>query len=93
VWDGISNARITFSAADLGQDNTEANMARLAENLNLQRGFLRQLRSLPQVCLMDKTKVKSISQESSENGSWPLVHLENGSTLKARLLVYYFHYK
>ncbi|KAG6870493.1 hypothetical protein C0992_013233, partial [Termitomyces sp. T32_za158] len=62
-------------------------MARLTENLNLQRGLLRRLDELPEVQLIDRTKVKTILRDTDEQGGWPLVHLENGQVLRARLLV------
>ncbi|KAK7466404.1 putative ubiquinone biosynthesis monooxygenase [Stygiomarasmius scandens] len=86
VWDGISDARIEFSASALGVPNPDQGMARLTEVLNLQRGLLRHLEQLPQVQIIDKTKVTTISPES-EDGGWPLVHLENGRVLRSRLLV------
>lgn len=62
-------------------------MARLTEILNLQRGLLKRLEELPDIQLRDKTKVKTISQDVEERGGWPMVHLENGQILRARLLV------
>ena len=62
-------------------------MAKLTENLNLQRGLLRHLEGFPGVELLDKTKVQSILPDSEERGRWPLVHLDNGQVLRARLLV------
>ncbi|KAF9266858.1 ubiquinone biosynthesis hydrox [Marasmius fiardii PR-910] len=85
VWDGISDARITFSAAEIDLEHPEEGIARLTENLNLQRGLLRFLRKSQAVHLVDKTKVDSIT--SSGPGTWPSVHLDNNKTLKARLLV------
>ncbi|KAG6891227.1 hypothetical protein C0995_008479 [Termitomyces sp. Mi166 len=87
VWDGVSDARITFSASEIGLERSEEGMARLTENLNLQRGLLRRLEELPEVQLIDKTRVKSILRDTDERGGWPLVNLENGQTLRARLLV------
>lgn len=62
-------------------------MARLTENLNLQRSLLRHLDSLPEVQVLQKTKVTAIENDASERGGWPLVHLDNDTTLRARLLV------
>ncbi|KNZ72624.1 Ubiquinone biosynthesis monooxygenase COQ6 [Termitomyces sp. J132] len=87
VWDGVSDARLTFSASEIGLENSQEGMARLTENLNLQRGVLRRLDELPEVQLIDKTKVKSILRDTEERGGWPLVYLENGRILRARLLV------
>lgn len=62
-------------------------MSRLTENLNLQRGLLRHLDQFPDVQLIEKTRVKSILRDTEERGGWPLVHLDNGRVLRARLLV------
>ncbi|KAG6866539.1 hypothetical protein C0991_002024 [Blastosporella zonata] len=87
VWDGISDARITFSSSEIGLERPQEGMARLTENLNLQRGLLRRLEELPEVQVIDNTKVKSILRDTEERGPWPLVHLDNGQVLRARLLV------
>ncbi len=58
----------------------------MTENLNLQRALLHRLSSTPTVELVGNVKVQSIAQES-ENGGWPLVHLSDGRTIRARLLV------
>jgi len=87
VWDGVSDARITFTASELNIDTPEAGMARLTENLNLQRGILQHLDGFPEVQVFDKTKVSSIVRDQGESGNWPLVHLDNGRILKGRLLV------
>ncbi|ESK94906.1 ubiquinone biosynthesis monooxygenase coq6 [Moniliophthora roreri MCA 2997] len=85
VWDGVSDARITFSASELGLENPADGIARLTENLNLQRGLLRCLQNTPNISIIDKTKVQTI--ESEGPGTWPLVRLDNHQVLKARLLV------
>ncbi|EPQ56623.1 ubiquinone biosynthesis hydrox [Gloeophyllum trabeum ATCC 11539] len=93
VWDGISDARITYVASELGfrhptQDGSSVpQMARMTENLNLQRALLRHLSSVSEVQLLDKTKVSSIIREDREGGGWPLVHLSDGRVLRARLLI------
>jgi ubiquinone biosynthesis monooxygenase Coq6 len=88
VWDGISDARISFSTSQLALGGPEDDgMARLTENLNIQRGLLRSLSAMPAVELADNVKVSSIQREEREGGGWPLVHLSNGRTLRARLLV------
>ena len=88
VWDGISGARITFSAAEMsigGQSIGE--LSRLTENLNLQRALLRQLESNSSIELVDKVKVESITSDNREGSSWPLLHLSDGRVIRARLLV------
>lgn len=73
-----------FSHSDV--DARLAEMARLTENLNLQRGLLRRLDEMPkQVELMDKVRVEKIHREDA--GSWLVVQLSNGTSIRARLLV------
>ncbi|KAJ4470442.1 hypothetical protein J3R30DRAFT_3537535 [Lentinula aciculospora] len=87
VWDGISDARISFSSSEMVSSTTDhLGMARLIETLNLQRGLLRHLNSSPAVQIIDKNKVQSITVDEAP-GSWPLVHLNTGQALKTRLLV------
>ncbi|KAJ6493645.1 hypothetical protein C8R47DRAFT_1044073 [Mycena vitilis] len=86
VWDGVSDARIEFSAALLGFGSPAQGMARLTENLNLQRGLLRHLSDIPEVQILDKTKVQTIDYAET-SGDWPLVRLDNGRVLRSRLLV------
>jgi ubiquinone biosynthesis monooxygenase Coq6 len=62
-------------------------MAKLTENLNLQRALLRRLEELPSVHLLDKIKVQTILRDTEERGGWPMVLLDNGQVLRTRLLV------
>ena len=62
-------------------------MARLTENFNLQRGILRHLETIPEVRILENTKVTSIVRHEADRGGWPLVHLDNNMVLRARLLV------
>ncbi|KAI0642354.1 ubiquinone biosynthesis hydrox [Trametes meyenii] len=92
VWDGLSDARISFSTHDddsLGLPglSSPSQMARLTENLNLQRALLRRLHSSSGIEIVDKVKVQSIQREEREGSGWPLVHLSDGRVLRARLLV------
>ncbi|KAI0369821.1 ubiquinone biosynthesis hydrox [Pilatotrama ljubarskyi] len=92
IWDGLSGARITFSTHDdsawaLSTSDAPSQMARLTENLNLQRALLRHLTARPAVEVTDKVKVDSIQREDREGGGWPLVHLSDSRVLRARLLV------
>ncbi|KZP26372.1 hypothetical protein FIBSPDRAFT_1040911 [Athelia psychrophila] len=59
VWDGVSDARIGFNASYLSPSTLQ--IARLTENLNLQRAILAHLSFLPCVQFLDNTKVASIS--------------------------------
>lgn len=90
VWDGISDARIRFSVTDLYDNARECDlqgMSRIVENLNLQRGLLRHLNTIPGVQLIDKTKVQTITPDNGPTGSWPVLHLDNGRSIRARLLI------
>ncbi|THH28834.1 hypothetical protein EUX98_g5352 [Antrodiella citrinella] len=88
VWDGVSDARITFSASDMTSNGRPlGELSRLTENLNLQRALLRYLESSPGVELVDKVKVESITNDDREGNSWPVVHLSDGRVIRARLLV------
>lgn len=75
VWDGVSDARIEFGEATL-PSGRGLEMARLTENLNLQRALLRRLDNLssPTFTILDKTKVSSIVPDT-ERSTWPVVHL------------------
>ncbi|KAH7885844.1 hypothetical protein F5I97DRAFT_1875893 [Phlebopus sp. FC_14] len=93
VWDGLSDARITFDASELPPSSMDATsgtaesseMARLTENLNLQRALLRHLENIPSTQLFQNTKVDSI--DCGEGHGWPVVHLSDGTMIRARLLV------
>ncbi|CUA78090.1 ubiquinone biosynthesis monooxygenase Coq6 [Rhizoctonia solani] len=91
VWDGISDARIHFSPSDLARLPTTGaipdSMAIMTENLNLQRGLLKRLDSVPNVKLLDTTKVEDIQNDAGENNSWPIVHTSTGQSLRSRLLI------
>jgi len=87
IWDGISDARLTFSASDSSDPSSE--LSRLTENLNLQRALLRQLDAIPTIEIVDNVKVTSITREAedSDGGGWPLVHISDGRVIRTRLLV------
>lgn len=91
MWDGVSDARISFSASEVQLASTgssgSSEMARITENLNLQRALLRHLSHIPTVNIIDNMKVQSINREEGESGGWPLVRLADGRVLRARLLV------
>jgi hypothetical protein len=91
VWDGISDARITFAASDLSI--TASHLSRMTENLNLQRGLLRRLSNIPEIQLLDNVRVDVIQKEERQDGNgWPIVRLSNGQTLRTRLLVSFQHH-
>ncbi|CAE6440572.1 unnamed protein product [Rhizoctonia solani] len=91
VWDGISDARIHFSPSDLARLPTTGaapdSMATMTENLNLQQGLLKRLESVPNVKLLDTTKVEDIQNGPGENNTWPVVNTSSGQSLRSRLLI------
>ncbi|KAF8677629.1 Ubiquinone biosynthesis monooxygenase COQ6, mitochondrial [Rhizoctonia solani] len=91
VWDGISDARIHFSPSDLARLPTTGtipgSMAMMTENLNLQQGLLRKLESVPNVKLLDTTKVEGIQSGPGDYNSWPVVNTSTGKSLRSRLLI------
>ncbi|KZT37735.1 ubiquinone biosynthesis hydrox [Sistotremastrum suecicum HHB10207 ss-3] len=87
VWDGVSDARISFRASELLGREHSTNMSTMMENLNLQRSLLKTLQSNSSIILLDKTKVDSIAKPNDDANSWPLITLDNGRVLRARLLV------
>ncbi|CAE7171597.1 unnamed protein product, partial [Rhizoctonia solani] len=91
VWDGISDARIHFSPSDLARlpitGAIPDSMAMMTENLNLQRGLLKRLETVPSVKLLDGTKVEDIQNGSGNSNTWPVVNTSTGKSLRSRLLV------
>lgn len=89
VWDGLTDSRITFSTSDIPKNMRvpESEMARMTENLNLQRALLRLLETRQDVSLIDKTRVDTIYQEQRGGRGWPIVRLTNGRHFRTRLLV------
>lgn len=91
VWDGLSGSRIEFSAWDVhpnAQAGDQPEMAKFVENLNLQKALLLNMREQGKVECIDKTKVAEIVRgDMKEDGGWPIVHLDTGRRIRARLLV------
>jgi len=99
VWDGISDARIQFLASEIIRPSHEPlaigqpapEIARLTENLNIQRALLRHLQSQDvHVKLLDKTRVASIVSEQplgSSSSPWPVIQTNTNRRLRAHLLV------
>ncbi|KAL1651294.1 putative ubiquinone biosynthesis monooxygenase [Diplodia intermedia] len=93
VWDGVSDARISFDWAEVGrQPNQPTTIAYMIENANLTTGLLRRLSELGGVRTFSPTRVESIQLGTDSPGdldlsSWPVVTLSDGQTLAARLLV------
>lgn len=88
----MSDSRIIFDATEIPSASAAepGEMARLTENFNLQRAFLRHLEKLGSVHLLQKVKVESIQHNVEGGNGWPLVHLSDGTTIRARLLVSFY---
>jgi ubiquinone biosynthesis monooxygenase Coq6 len=84
VWDGISNSRITFDSPYSDATDEIQPMATLVENMHLQRGILASLRQRGVVEIIDGSRVLKVKEGE---GCWPVVELEGGRSLRARLLV------
>ncbi|KAG0146761.1 hypothetical protein CROQUDRAFT_656925 [Cronartium quercuum f. sp. fusiforme G11] len=89
VWDGLSDARIIFDAAD-ACDPSELisgaipQMARFVENIHLQRAMLQNLQSKSNVDLLGSTRVESIASDPANR---PIISMNNGKLFRARLLI------
>lgn len=93
IWDGLTDARLQITAQDYPELQSNGNfdfmvdpMSHLLENANLQRALLQSLEGRDSVELRGQTKVESISTSAAEGG-WPVLQLEDGTSLRARLLV------
>ena len=88
VWDGVSDARIEFDSV---QRSGAGPIAYMTENLNLTSGLLKRLEELGGVSVFDKARVENITfgeqTDELDLSQWPVVHLNGGKQLFARLLV------
>ena len=97
VWDGISDARISFDHASTKSTNPARRtppkkiVAYMTENLNLTSALLSRLSELGSTSIFDKTKVENISYGPETPGldlrTWPIIELSNGQRIACRLLV------
>ncbi|KAF2118418.1 hypothetical protein BDV96DRAFT_488566 [Lophiotrema nucula] len=97
VWDGVSDARISFdwdTARPLltpRKPSQPTTIAYMIENVNTTSALLGRLEELGGVATFSSTKVESIElgkdAEDLDLSSWPILTLSNGKTLAARLLV------
>ncbi|TIC08081.1 ubiquinone biosynthesis hydrox [Wallemia mellicola] len=87
VWDGRTDARITFGRQiddedlPLIKDNTT--LSYMMENTNLQHAFLKHIEGSTSIELLESSKISSIERDNE----WPRVQLENGTSLRTRLLI------
>ncbi|KAI1194212.1 hypothetical protein F5X97DRAFT_311718 [Nemania serpens] len=91
VWDGVSDARIEFDWAPGSASNGGKTIAYMIENLNLTSGLLKRIDELGGITILDGARVENIAlgEETAELDfrEWPIVHLDGGKQLAARLLV------
>lgn len=97
VWDGVTDARISFDWDGARPLFTPRNpsqpttIAYMIENTNTITALLTRLEELGGVDIFSSTKVDSIElgtdTEQLDLSSWPILSLSNGKTMAARLLV------
>jgi ubiquinone biosynthesis monooxygenase Coq6 len=92
VRDGLSKARLHLMDSEARQDpfDEDPGMAFMTENTNLQQALLARLHELAyqqKFELIAPSKVASIHRDDFERGSWPILTLDSGRELRARLLV------
>lgn len=97
VWDGVTDARISFdwdTARPMMSPRNPAKpttIAYMIENTNTTTMLLNRLEELGGVDMFTGTKVASIELGTEQNkmdfSSWPVLTLSSGKTLAARLLV------
>ncbi|KAJ3190354.1 putative ubiquinone biosynthesis monooxygenase [Gaertneriomyces sp. JEL0708] len=86
VWDAIGHGHISFDATAIDSPD----LAYIVENSHLQAALADRIRSLDgAISVRNRAKVASITGATDSNGAteWPTVHLEDGSIIRARLLV------
>ena len=88
VWDGVTGARIEFNWPG---DEKGKTIAYMNENLNLTSALLKRIDELGNVEVLDNERVEDIvlgeETEELDLRSWPVVQLQGGRKLAARLLV------
>jgi ubiquinone biosynthesis monooxygenase Coq6 len=98
VWDGITDSRISFdwaeptsSLAPQQSIPTSKTIAYMIENLNLTTALQKRLKSLGSATIFSPARVDGIAYGEDtpdlDLSSWPVVTLNNGQSLAARLLV------
>lgn len=96
VWDGVSDSRISFDWAGASQGIVQApdpsgTIAYMIENNNLTRALYQHSVQLKGVSMLSPNKVQSINLGEDfsdlDMRAWPVVSLDNGQQLAARLLV------
>ncbi|KAJ3289009.1 putative ubiquinone biosynthesis monooxygenase [Borealophlyctis nickersoniae] len=83
VWDAVGEGRISFDAATMGGSA----IAWILENNLVQAALAGSVRSAgSNIEVFNRAKVGSISGGETV-GDWPVVQLEDGKTIRARLLI------
>lgn len=98
VWDGLTDSRISFDWAETASSimppqstPTSSTIAYMIENNNLTTALQKHLKLLGDTTIYSPARVEGITfgEDTPELdlSSWPVVSLNNGKTLAARLLV------
>ncbi|KAF2096645.1 ubiquinone biosynthesis hydrox [Rhizodiscina lignyota] len=96
VWDGVSGASINFDWASPAQGiiqppDSTGTIAYMIENNNLTRALSQRLTSFEDITLFSPARVDSINLGEDLHDfnmqSWPIVTLNSGQKLAARLLI------
>jgi ubiquinone biosynthesis monooxygenase Coq6 len=98
VWDGLTDSRISFDWAETASNimpqhsaPSSSTIAYMIENLNLTTALQNHLKSLGETTIFSPARVEAITfgEDTPELdlSTWPVVSLNNGKTLAARLLV------
>ncbi|TLD24602.1 ubiquinone biosynthesis hydrox [Venturia nashicola] len=91
VWDGLSDSRISFDWAQTSGASSSSTIAYMIENTNIVGALQNRLATLGGSTIASPVKVSSINfgeeTETLDLSSWPVVSLDNGQQLAARLLV------
>ncbi|KAJ1554119.1 putative ubiquinone biosynthesis monooxygenase, partial [Nowakowskiella sp. JEL0078] len=88
VWDSVTNDSLSFNS----DVNPNIPVAWIVENNAILSGLCHSMKDLSannaQFSIFDNTNVKNINLKGIDNGSdWPIVELDNGETIQARLVV------
>ena len=90
VWDGVTDARISFDSMQAASSSSGP-VACMIENVNLTTALQKRLSALGRADIFSPARVESISygmeSAAADLSMWPVVKLNNGRSLSARLLV------
>ncbi|TIA95787.1 hypothetical protein E3P89_01072 [Wallemia ichthyophaga] len=88
VWDGRTDARITFGRQLDDEDygalaKDSSTLSYMMENTNLQKSFLDHIDRSTSIDILDSAKIRYIDRDNE----WPRVNLEKGDSLRTRLII------